>query len=267
MCFVDAALIALMAGTGTQSTPVLPGGIVAWIICNSRKRSPIGGWLLFYYWQLWLAVVMSAAFFAMNIQSYVRENFDTGNLFALFLASIIPSLLVLLVQVVVATMLLSFRTPDMLRLLRWTLVAQVLVIAVGLAIDAKYYPDNLVLSVVFFVQETLWIFYLFKSARPSRFRSLRLGCCGSHDLSPQVEIIYLDLSSASSSSARGIISLCQIFICAVASSPSIRFATAICFSSKSIRRIPTLKPETVSATDVSFCENLALYAGYSRAKR
>ena len=165
MLFADAALLAVVASSGTQSTPMLPGGILAWIICNGRKRSPIGGWLLFYYWQLWSSVVMSAAFFAMNIQSYVPENFETGKLFALFLTSIIPSLLVLLVQIVVATMLLSFRTPDMLRLLRWTLVAQVSVVAVGLAIDAKYYPDNLVLSVVFLVQEILWMAYFFKSNR------------------------------------------------------------------------------------------------------
>ena len=165
MLFAHAALLAVFASSGTQSTPMLPGGIVAWIICNGRKRSPIGGWLLFYYWQLWSSVVVSAAFFAMNIQSYVPENFETGKLFALFLTSIIPSLLMLLVQIVVATMLLSFRTPDMLRLLRWTLVAQVSVVAVGLAIDAKYYPDNLVLSVVFLIQEILWVAYFFKSNR------------------------------------------------------------------------------------------------------
>jgi len=141
MLFAHAALLAVFASSGTQSTPMLPGGIVAWIICNGRKRNPIGGWLLFYYWQLWSGLVLSAAFFAMNIQSYVPENFDNEKLFAIFLASSVSTLLVLLIQVVVATMLLSFRTPDMLSLLRWTLVVSVVAFASGIAIDAKYYPE------------------------------------------------------------------------------------------------------------------------------
>ena len=198
MLFAHAALLALFAAHGTQSTPMLPGGIVAWIICNGRKTSPIGGWLLFYYWQLWSSLVVSAAFFAMNIQSYVPENFNTGKLFALFLASIIPSLLVLLVQVVVATMLLSFRTPDMLRLLRWTVVAQVLVIAVGLAIDAKYFPDNLVLSVIFLIQEILWVIYFFKSNRVRHVFAHQDWDTAVHSIYPLKLKLFIDLSSASS---------------------------------------------------------------------
>jgi hypothetical protein len=163
--YFDAALLTLLTGTGTQSTPMLPGGIVAWIICNGRKRNPIGGWLLFYYWQLWSGLVVSAVFFALNIQSYVPENFDNGKLFAIFLAASVPTLLVLLVQAVVATMLLSFRTADMLRLLRWTLAASVVAFASGIAIDAKYYPENAVFLTLGLIQETLWMFYFFKSAR------------------------------------------------------------------------------------------------------
>ena len=165
MFVADVVVLAWVASGGNQSTPMLPGGIIAWIICNGRKRNPIGGWLLFYYWQLWSGLLITAAFFATNIQSYVPENFDTGLLFGRFLASTVPVLLLLLVQLVVATMLLSFRTPDMLRLLRWTLVAQAVAVAMGAAIDAKYYPDNIVFSVLALIQETLWMLYFFKSTR------------------------------------------------------------------------------------------------------
>jgi hypothetical protein len=166
MFVVEVVILAVVATNGNPSTPVLPGGgIIAWIICNGRKRNPIGGWLLFYYWQLWSGLFVSAVFFAINIQSYVPENFDSGRLFGIFLASTVPVLLLLLVQLVVATVILSFRTPDMLRLLRWTLVAQVVAVAVGAAIDAKYYPDNIAFSVLALIQETLWMFYFFKSTR------------------------------------------------------------------------------------------------------
>jgi hypothetical protein len=165
MLVADVVLLVLATSGCNPSTPALPGGIIAWIVCNGRKRNPVGGWLLFYYWQLWSGLFISGVFFAINIQSYVPENFETGRLFGLFLASTVPVVLLLLVQIVVATVILSFRTPDMLRLLRWTLVAQVVVVAGGAAIDAKYYPDNIAFSVVALIQETLWMVYFFKSTR------------------------------------------------------------------------------------------------------
>jgi hypothetical protein len=165
MLIADALLLAILASGGNQSTPMLPGGIVAWIVCNGRKRNPIGGWLLFYYWQLWSGLLLSAVFFAINIQSYVPDNFDSGKQFGIFIVSTVPGLVLLLAQLVVGTMLLSFRTPDMLRLQRWTLVAQVVATVAGLAIDGKYYPDNIAFSALALIQETLWMFYFFKSTR------------------------------------------------------------------------------------------------------
>src|SRR5271156_3494570 len=99
MFVVQVVILAVVATGGNPSTPVLPGGgIIAWIVCNGRKRNPIGGWLLFYYWQLWSGLLLSAVFFSINIQSYVPENFDSGSRFALFLASAVPGLVLLLAQ-------------------------------------------------------------------------------------------------------------------------------------------------------------------------
>lgn len=47
MLVADVAILAIAASSGNPSTPFVPGGIIAWIICNGRKRNPIGGWLLF----------------------------------------------------------------------------------------------------------------------------------------------------------------------------------------------------------------------------
>ncbi len=74
--FVDVVSLATTSSTSTQYTPTFPGGILlAWLICNGAKRNPIGGWLLFFYWQLYAGILMTAFFFAMNIQSYIPENF------------------------------------------------------------------------------------------------------------------------------------------------------------------------------------------------
>jgi hypothetical protein len=161
----DALVFAAMATSGSQTAPALPGGLVAWIVCNARKRNGIGGWLLFFYWQLYAGLVLSAFFFVANIQSYVPENFDDKAKFALFLVSAVPGLLLLLVQTTVATFALGVQTPDMLKLLRQALVAQVIAEVLAVVIDAKHFPDDSVLSGLMLVQELLWLGYFFKSAR------------------------------------------------------------------------------------------------------
>src|SRR5882672_4375631 len=145
MISTDAAILsAIMVTSGTQTTPALPGGIFAWIICNSRKRSPIGGWLMFYYWQLYSGSLMSAIFFGINLNSYVPENFNVPNRFVLFIISAVPALLLLLIQVAVATILLTVRTSDMLLLLRWVIAVGIVAAVVEGVIDVAYFPDNLV---------------------------------------------------------------------------------------------------------------------------
>lgn len=167
ICTLAVPLVVVTASSGgNQYSPTFaPGGLIAWFICNGRKRNPIGGWLLYFYWQLYSALLVTIAFFATNIQSYVPENFDSSSKFPLFLASIVPVLLLFVLECAVATLLLSARTWDMFKLLRWTLVAQVAAGVLGLGIDAIYFPDNLPLSGLALVSDLLWLGYLFRSQR------------------------------------------------------------------------------------------------------
>jgi len=159
------ALLLTAAGGGSQTTPTLPGGIIAWIICNAQKRHAVGGWLLFYYWQVYGTLVLSAVFFGLNIQSYVPENFENKTRFALFLAAAVPGLLLILIQTVVATFSIGVQTPDMLKVLRVVLAAQVLAGIIEVAIDSMNFPDNLFLSIYTLLQESLWLAYFFRSKR------------------------------------------------------------------------------------------------------
>src|ERR1019366_2191292 len=122
-CTVAVPLAALGADSTRANAPTAPGGIVAWIVCNARKRRPVGGWLMFFYWQIYSGLLVSAVMFASNIQSYVPENFDSTSKFALFLSSALPSVLLFVVKCAVATLLLSARTWGMLPLLRGVLMA------------------------------------------------------------------------------------------------------------------------------------------------
>jgi len=86
ICTLPTPIAVFAAGTGSQNSPTFsPGFLIAWLVCNGRKRSPIGGWLFFFYWQLYSGLLMTVVFFATNLQSYVPENFASTSQFALFL--------------------------------------------------------------------------------------------------------------------------------------------------------------------------------------
>jgi hypothetical protein len=159
-------LLALFAaGTNNHYAPTFPGGIIAWIVCNSRKKQQIGGWLLFYYWQLYSGVLMTSVFFVIALESYVPENFDDHKRYLLFLVSTVPTLVIYALQVAVGTFLISVRTWDLLRLLRWLIAAEVAAVSVAVAIDATFLPDNVFLNLYTLVQEVLWLAYFFRSKR------------------------------------------------------------------------------------------------------
>ncbi len=109
---------------------------------------------------------MTVLFFSMNFQSYVPENFENSATFYLFLASVVPSIVIFMLQVAVGTFLVSVRTWDLLRLLRGLIIAQVIAATIGTVIDVKYFPDNVALSLMFtLIPHLLWMGYFFKSSR------------------------------------------------------------------------------------------------------
>jgi hypothetical protein len=175
--------VLLMSSPSSTTTPTLPGGIIAWIVCYRARRNPIGGWLLFFYWQMYGGILMTALLFSTNIQSYVKENFDSNEKFYMFLFSVIPTLTLLLAQVAVGTILLSARTWDLLKLLRFLIGAVVLAEILSIVININYNPDNLVFNFMTLVPETGWLAYFFNSKRVNHvFKT--------HDWETAVNIIH-----------------------------------------------------------------------------
>jgi len=138
---------------------------------------------MFFYWQMYGGLLVALLFFALNIQSYVPENFDSTRQFALFLASVLPGLILLFVQGAVATFLLSVRTWDMVNLLRWVIIADLAFTVLGTAIDARYFPENVGFGVLSLVSTSIWLAYFFRSKRVKHVFHL-------HDWEAAVDVIY-----------------------------------------------------------------------------
>lgn len=155
----------LLATSNNQFTPGFPGGIVAWIVCNRRKREPMGGWLLFYYWQLYSGVLLTALFFVMSFQNYVPENFVEPRRYWLLIAGTVPTIILFAVQVAVATMMVSVRTWEMVRLLRTVMILELIASCLGAVVDAQVFPDNLPADAMVIAPQLIWLCYWFVSRR------------------------------------------------------------------------------------------------------
>jgi hypothetical protein len=181
--FVAAFLLQASSSETRPYTPFPFGILLAWWICSRHKREPIGGWLMFFYWQVYSGILMTLLLFAFNIQGYVPENFDSTSRFTFFLASALPSIVLLFVQCAVATFLLSARTWDMVRLLRCVMIAELAFTVLATAIDARYFPENVVFGALSLVSIPIWLAYFFRSKRVQHVFYL-------HDWDAAVEKIY-----------------------------------------------------------------------------
>jgi hypothetical protein len=81
-------------------------------------------------------------------------------------------------------MLISVRTLDLLRLLRGLIAAAVIAAIVSVAIDAKYFPDDIALGILMtLIPECIWLAYFFVSKRV-------VHVFQTHDWDTAVEVIH-----------------------------------------------------------------------------
>jgi hypothetical protein len=161
------AALALLVSSSSTTTPTVPGGFIAWLICWSQRRKEVGGFLLFYYWQVIGGVLISLIFLGIGLQTYVPESYTESSAYLLNLAAIVPSICMLFAQAMVAIMLLQNRTWKMLKLLRMAIVVSILVEVGTLVIEFLYLKNDLgmLLGALSIASYTAFALYFFLSKR------------------------------------------------------------------------------------------------------
>ncbi len=157
---------ALYIATNNDFIPAFPVGIIACIVCNLLKRSEFGGWMLFFYWQLYSGAVLTVFLFLRDFQAYVPENFATHtSAHHWLMITAVSTITVLALQIAVGTMLIVVRSWDMLQFLRILLVAQVAAMLAALVVDVIYLPNYVAFRVGGLISEGIWMAYFFQSDR------------------------------------------------------------------------------------------------------
>lgn len=120
----------------------LGGLFIAFAIAYLSRRRAIGGWLLYFYVQLYLGLLISLLFVPQVISNLKPSSWDNAFLYVMFFISVVPVLATELIEVFAATKLLLRRSEGNLNFLRWTLVALVVASVVSVAIDLVWFKGD-----------------------------------------------------------------------------------------------------------------------------
>jgi hypothetical protein len=169
----------VLAESGTSSTSATsrtttPGAglVIAYWICKSQKRKAIGGWLLFYYMQLFGGVIIYLILF-VAFSPTLRENLNIGNWngnttqYFLYVLSIVPTIILFVIELALGIMLLSkkFRHRKFYNFLRTTIAASLGFGVLALIIDSNYWPENIALDYLPIIIYAFWFLYFTFSRR------------------------------------------------------------------------------------------------------
>lgn len=166
------ALAATPALAAKSSSPSYMPGLVAlgplWMywLCNSQKHKSIGGWLLYFYIQIYLGVpLMLGVFLISSLPHLDASRWPDQTAFALFtLKSILP-IVMITAQAIMATVLLKKREWMMVNVLRGLFVADLLSAVFCVAIDQVYWPSMVVRGIAGLLWPVIWLGYFSYSKR------------------------------------------------------------------------------------------------------
>jgi len=140
--------------------------ICAWI-CNKRREKAIGGWLLYYYIQLYIGVIWFSIFTLTSLENYIPGNWDDPTLYLYYLLSVIPQDIATIVELIVASLLLKirFRNSSKVNLLKIVFVFSIIFSIIGLIIDFFYWKESIPFAILGLVSYSFWLLYFIYSKR------------------------------------------------------------------------------------------------------
>jgi hypothetical protein len=139
--------------------------VVAWGIAYLTRRRPIGSWLFYFYFQLYLSFLFSFIFLPGVISNINPSGWDNSQRYSMFVASTVPVIAAQWFEVFAATRLLIRRNAQNLWTLRLLLFILIVLSAASTAIDLAYFQTNAVFDIMTLVFAIIWSLYFYKSVR------------------------------------------------------------------------------------------------------
>lgn len=145
-----------------------PLGLVFVVLCYSRRDEPIGGWLMFFYYQIY-ATILFLAFGAIgSAENYLPSQWDEFGDYVIFLGAVVPRTFAFLLVGGVATVLLLRREFRWVENLRVALAVGVALTLLSVVVDVLYFTEDLLQNFMRLVMLGVWLGYFLCSERVAR---------------------------------------------------------------------------------------------------
>lgn len=160
-----------LAAQGTAGQNPVGGGLfLGFAIAYLSRRRQIGGWLLYFYMQLYGSVLITSLLLPATLTQLSPAAWDSSNQYVWFFLSTAPVLLALVAEVAIATYLLFRRSEFTVALLKRALLCLVVTSSAALAIDLAYFDEgvNIFFDGLTLFFAVVWLAYFHRSARVRR---------------------------------------------------------------------------------------------------
>ena len=154
-----------MAANGTPpgQNPAASGLFLGLAIAYLSRRRQIGGWLLYYYMQLFVSMVMTCVVSLPTIVKQIQPTeWDSASLYVWYLLSTVPELAIFMAEIILSALLLFRRNETTLRLVRFTQLALVVATGVSLCISFVHFDESTTIILesysLFFAIVWFWYF-------------------------------------------------------------------------------------------------------------
>lgn len=157
----------LASSTTTSSNPAGGGLVIAFAIAYFSRKRQIGGWLLYFYLQLYITLVFTLILAPQILSNLNPKEWDDSFLYVMYVLSVAPVLIIQIIQVISATKLLFRRNEQNVIFLRKLLYILVVTSVITIAIDIVYFSEDpaIFFDAITLVFAIIWSLYFSKAKR------------------------------------------------------------------------------------------------------
>lgn len=158
-------LFAFLFSSFDVTRRLAPFGFALVILCYVRRKENIGGWLMFFYYQIYASIVLFLLTAIGSAQAYWPSYWDELSDYILFLSAVLFRDFAFVLVAAVASVLLTHRKWVWVRNLRIALIVALGIMVIPLVLDVLFFQDALVWNLLRAIMLGAWLVYFYVSDR------------------------------------------------------------------------------------------------------
>jgi hypothetical protein len=145
--------------------PLAPIGVIFAVLCYSRRKKEVGGWLMFFYYQIFASIALFLLQGTLRSREYLPSWWESEWDYIIFLGAVLPRLFAFILVGAISTLLLYHRDWLWVRNLKVALFAAIVLLALSLLVDLAYFPSAIFTNCLRLIMLVAWLIYFSVSKR------------------------------------------------------------------------------------------------------